>query len=72
MSRKISRAKVQKSCVYKVFNRFKGLDMYGESIQLTYNGENKYTTYAGGVLTIVFYVVMFLYISYSLQYLVSD
>jgi hypothetical protein len=42
-------------------NFIKRFDCYGYRIQLTYNNENEFKTFVGGVVTIVAYVGVFIF-----------
>ena len=41
----------------KVLNLVKSLDMYGQDIGLNLNGESKFTTFLGGICTIMTFVI---------------
>ena len=65
--------KSQKSFLTKWVNKIKDVDMYGKNIQMTYNGNDKYRTYIGGVasifvsLIIITYVIYLFYVMFKKQ-----
>lgn len=50
--------------------QFKNVDFYGEEIQLTYKGDNKYRTHLGGFISLGVLVIVVLYSAYRLYALI--
>ncbi|CAI2387840.1 unnamed protein product [Moneuplotes crassus] len=67
------RVSTKKSLMTKLFDKIKSIDMYGKDISLTYDGDDKYRTYIGGVSSlfvgsiIITYVVYLFYIMFYKQ-----
>lgn len=49
----------------------KGIDNYGYPITLTYKNKTEYKSLLGGLITILFRLIVFIYIVYALKELIT-
>ena len=49
---------------------FKGIDMYGESVHINYQGHEKYKTIYGALVTLVVIFIMTFYSAFKLKKLI--
>ncbi len=50
----------------RVKSKFKELDMYGESVALTYKGESSFKTVPGAVTTLIVLITMLAFATYRI------
>ena len=70
--KRTKRTSKKSSVCHEALNTYKSFDIYGEPVQLTYKGENKYTTTLGATLTFIFYGLMAIYIGFNLYFYFAD
>jgi hypothetical protein len=51
--------------------KFKTVDLFGQSVNLTWNGEDNYKTTFGAAISSVLIVILLAYTSYRIYYLVN-
>lgn len=57
---------------WKVMMRtFKGYDVYGEKVELTYKGEGTFKTKAGGFISIFLNIILLCYLGYKISVMVQ-
>ena len=59
------------SCRKQVQRNFKSIDLFGQSVNLTWNGEDQYKTGFGASISFVLLLILLAFSSYKLYYLVN-
>ena len=61
----------RQACKGRVKEQFKSVDLFGQSVGLTWQGEDTYKTSFGASITWIIYIIMAAYTIFRLHYLVN-
>ncbi len=61
----------QQACKRQLKEKFKSVDYFGQSVSLTWNGEDQYKTVLGASVSWIIFIVIIAYSAYRLVYMVE-